>query len=256
MGRVIRSQRKGRGSVFKSHNTHRKGAAKLRVLDGSERNGYVRGVVTEIIHDPGRGAPLAKVEFRNINKYKRDKHLFIAPEGVYSGQYIFCGKNANLTIGNVKPIGEMPEGTIVCNLEEKPGDRGSLAKCSGDYAIIVAHNPDAGITRVKLPSGSKKIISSACRATVGQVSGGGRTEKPLLKAGRAYHKYRVKRNSWPKVRGVAMNPVEHPHGGGNHQHIGHASTVRRDAPPGQKVGLIAARRTGYKRGVAAIGEKD
>nr|CAB3503925.1 unnamed protein product [Digitaria exilis] len=69
---------------------------------------------------------------------------------------------------------------------------------------------------------------------IGQVAGGGRTEKPMLKAGNAYHKYRVKRNCWPKVRGVAMNPVEHPHGGGNHQHIGHASTVRRDAPPGQK----------------------
>ena len=69
--------------------------------------------------------------------------------------------------------------------------------------------------------------------------------------GNAYHKYRVKRNCWPKVRGVAMNPVEHPHGGGNHQHIGHASTVRRDAPPGQKVGLIAARRTGRLRGQAA-----
>jgi large subunit ribosomal protein L8e len=110
-----------------------------------------------------------------MNRFGKDKQLFIAPEGVYSGQYVYCGKNATLTIGNVKPIGEMPEGTIVCNLEEKPGDRGSIAKCSGDYAIIVAHNPDAGITRVKLPSGSKKIISSACRAAVGQVSGGGRT---------------------------------------------------------------------------------
>ncbi|RZC56382.1 hypothetical protein C5167_015237 [Papaver somniferum] len=79
---------------------------------------------------------------------------------------------------------------------------------------------------------------------IGQVAGGGRTEKPMLKEGNAYHKYRVKRNNWPKFRGVAMNPVENPHGGGNHQHIGHASTVRRDAPPGIKVGLIAARRTG------------
>lgn len=61
MGRVIRGQRKGAGSVFKSHNTHRKGAAKLRVLDAAERNGYIKGVVTDIIHDPGRGAPLAKV---------------------------------------------------------------------------------------------------------------------------------------------------------------------------------------------------
>ncbi|KAE8655965.1 60S ribosomal protein L8 [Hibiscus syriacus] len=86
---------------------------------------------------------------------------------------------------------------------------------------------------------------------IGQVAGGGRTEKPLLKAGNAYHRFRVKRNCWPKVRGVAMNPVEHPHRDGNHQHIDHASTVRRDAPPGQKVGLIAARRTGRLRGQAA-----
>ena len=68
--------------------------------------------------------------------------------------------------------------------------------------------------RVKLPSGAKKLLQSNCRAMVGQVAGGGRTEKPLLKAGNAYHKFRVKRNCWPRVRGVAMNPVDHPHGGG------------------------------------------
>ncbi|GFP93516.1 60S ribosomal protein l8-1, partial [Phtheirospermum japonicum] len=94
--------------------------------------------------------------------------------------------------------------------------------------------------RIRLPLGAKRIVPSGCRAVVGQVAGGGRTKKPMLKARIAYHKYRVKRNSWPKVRGVAMNPVEHHHGGGNHRHIGHASTVRRDAPPGQKVGLSFA----------------
>ena len=73
-------------------------------------------------------------------------------------------------------------------------------------------------------------------------------DKPVLKAGNNHHKFRVKRNSWPKVRGSAMNPVEHPHGGGNHQHVGHPTTVARSAVPGQKVGLIAARRTGLLRG--------
>lgn len=96
----------------------------------------------------------------------------------------------------------------------------------------------------------------SARAMVGIVAGGGRMDKPLLKAGRAYHKYKAKRNEWPKVRGVAMNPVEHPHGGGNHQHIGHASTCRRDAPPGQKAGMIAARRTGRIRGRATIRDAD
>lgn len=142
----------------------------------------------------------------------------------------------------------MPEGTIICNVEEKIGDRGALARCSGNYGTIISHSEDGLRTRVRLPSGAKKTVPSSARAMVGIVAGGGRTDKPILKAGRAYHKYKVKRNKWPKVRGVAMNPVDHPHGGGNHQHIGHPSTVRRDAPPGQKVGLIAARRTGRLRG--------
>ena len=201
-------------------------------------------------------ARATQVVFNDPIRYRKAKELFIAPEGLYTGQFIYAGKKATLTIGNTKPVGKMPEGTIICNVEEKAGDRGAIARASGDYAIVVAHNPDAGITRIKLPSGSKKVIPSSCRATVGQVAGGGRTEKPLLKAGAAYHKYKAKRNSWPKVRGVAMNPVEHPHGGGNHQHIGHASTVRRDAPPGQKVGLIAARRTGRLKGTAKVLDKE
>lgn len=97
------------------------------------------------------------------------------------------------------PVGTMPEGTIVCNLEEKTGDRGRLARASGNYATVIAHNPDTKKTRVKLPSGAKKVIPSNNRAMVGIVAGGGRIDKPILKAGRAYHKYKAKRNCWPKV---------------------------------------------------------
>ncbi len=146
----------------------------------------------------------------------------------------------------------MPEGTIICSLEEKPGDRGKLARASGNYATVISHNPETKKSRVKLPSGAKKVISSTNRAVVGVVAGGGRIDKPLLKAVRAFHKYRVKRNCWPRTRGVAMNPVDHPHGGGNHQHVGHSTTVPRQSAPGQKVGLIAARRTGLLRGAAAV----
>ena len=87
--------------------------------------------------------------------------------------------------------GMMPEGTIISNLEEKTGDRGRIARGSGNYAIVIAHNPDTKRTRVKLPSGTKKVIPSANRAMVGLVAGGGRIDKPILKAGRAYHKYKV-----------------------------------------------------------------
>jgi len=254
MGKIILAQRKGKGSVFKAHTRTRVGPAKLRALDYSERHGYLRGVIKDIVHDPGRGAPLAKVQFMNPYHPKRDNELFLAVEGMYTGQFIYCGKKAKLTVGNCLPLKQVPEGTVVCNVENKLGDRGSFARGSGCYALVIAHDEDKGTTRLRLPSGGKKSVPSDARAQIGVIAGGGRTDKPLLKAGRSYHKYKVKRNSWPKVRGVAMNPVEHPHGGGNHQHIGMPSTVHRYVPPGRKVGLIAARRTGRLRGVKKTGQ--
>jgi large subunit ribosomal protein L8e len=253
MGRVVRAQRKGSPKgVFQSHVHHRKGAAKLRSLDFAERHGYIKGIVKEIMHDTGRGAPLAFVQFQNPYHYRKDNQLFVAAEGLYTGQSIYCGNRASLQVGNVLPIGNMPEGSIICNVEGREGDRGKMAKASGSYATVVGHNTDTGKSRIKLPSGMKKTIASTSRAMVGIVAGGGRMGKPILKAGVAYYKNKAKRNGWPVVRGVAMNPVEHPHGGGNHQHIGHASTVKRSAPPGQKVGLIAARRTGRVRGTKIV----
>merc|ERR1712050_416668 len=168
----------------------------------------------------------------------------------WSAQKVFAPDSSSTPVK--KPLSAL---VTSCQLDKKSGDRGKIAKASGGYCTIVAHNTDTGKTRVKLPSGIKKLYSSRNRAMLGLVAGGGRIDKPMLKAGRAYHKFRVKRNCWPKVRGVAKNPVEHPHGGGNHQHIGKPSTVRRDASPGKKVGLIAARRTGRIRGTRVINNK-
>lgn len=198
------------------------------------------------------GAPLARVTFRDPYRYKLHTETFIAAEGMHTGQFVYCGKKAVLSVGNVLPLSSLPEGTVVCNVEERAGDRGTLARTSGNYATIIGHDTEGNQSRIRLPSGAKKTVPSTARATVGIVAGGGRIDKPLLKAGRAYHKYKVKRNSWPKTRGVAMNPVDHPHGGGNHQHIGHSSTVKRSSVPGQKVGLIAARRTGLHRGTVKV----
>lgn len=254
MGRVIRAQRRGApgGVKGRTNTTHRVGPVRLRKLDYAEREGYVRAKIADIVHDPGRGAPVIKVTFRNAYHDRKDEDIMMAPEGVYAGQFLYMGTKAQLAIGNVLPVGKMPEGAICCQVERYPGDRGKLAKTSGEYVTVVGHNEEAGITKIRLPSGSKKNISSDCRGMVGLVAGGGRTEKPMLKAGRAHHKYKAKRNEWPKVRGVAMNPVDHPHGGGNHQHLGMPGTRSRQAPPGQKVGLIAARRTGRVRGRGAV----
>merc|ERR1719359_1566457 len=119
-------------------------------------------------------------------------------------------------------------------MEAKWGDRGCFSRSSGTYCIVIGHSEDGAKTRIRLPSGARKTISGHCRASVGIVAGGGRTDKPVLKAGNLHHKYARKRKMWPIVRGVVMNPVDHPHGGGNHKHIGKPSTVSRFCPPGQK----------------------
>ena len=134
----------------------------------------------DIIHDPGRGAPLAKVQFRDPYRFKLHLETFIANEGMYTGQFIYAGKKAALTVGNVLPLGSVPEGTLVTNVEEKMGDRGVLGRTSGNYIQVIGQNPDEGKTRVKLPSGAKKVIKSSARGMIGVVAGGGRTDKPLL----------------------------------------------------------------------------
>ncbi|KAG2378585.1 hypothetical protein C9374_008224 [Naegleria lovaniensis] len=249
MGKRIRAQRKGNGAgPYKTRSIHKIAKPQYRKWDFSEREGFMKGVVRQILHEPGRGAPLAEVVFRDPLKPKKDIQHFLAPEGLYTGQFVFCGKKAELKIGNVLPIGNLPEGTVCCNVERKTGDRGALARAAGESAVIIAHSED-GKTRVKLPSGVKKTLPSDNRATVGVIACGGKTERPVLKASTNYFRFKAKgRKQWPRVRGVAMNPVEHPHGGGNHQHIGKPSTVSRWTPAGRKVGLIAARRTGRIRG--------
>lgn len=173
---------------------------------------------------------------------------------MYTGQYVYCGQKASLAVGNVLPLNKIPEGTLISNIEQNIGDKGHLGRATGCYAIVVGHASDGSKTRIKLPSGSRKTLKGENRATVGVVAGGGRTDKPILKAGTSYHKHKLRRSVWPRIRGVAMNPVEHPHGGGNCQHIGHSSTIGRRMVPGQKVGLIAARRSGRIRGGNKLGK--
>merc|ERR1719476_181899 len=216
MGRCIRAQRHGGSLIFTSRSTHRVAPARFRTLDYVERNGYIKGVVKDIVHDAGRGAPLAKVAFRDTYRYKQRVEYFVAVEGMYTGQFVYAGTKASLSVGNILPVNCMPEGTIISNIEAKVGDRGSLARTSGTCGIIIGHTEDGTKTRVRMPSGMRKAIMGSCRAMIGIVAGGQRTDKPLLKANNSYYKSHAKKRNWPRVRGVAMNPVEHPHGGGNH----------------------------------------
>ena len=102
--------------------------------------------------------------------------LFIATEGLATGSFVYCGKKATLSVGNVLPLAALPEGTIVCNVEEQPGDRGALARTSGNYATVIGHDLDSGKTRIRLPSGAKKSVNALARATIGIVAGGGQSQ--------------------------------------------------------------------------------
>merc|ERR1712109_160692 len=108
-----------------------------RAVDYAERHGYIKGVIRDIIHDPGRGAPLAVVHFRDPYRYKVRKELFVAAEGMYSGQFVYCGKKAQITIGNVMPIGQMPEGTIVCNLVEPTTNTKSRGTAGPRFVVLL-----------------------------------------------------------------------------------------------------------------------
>jgi large subunit ribosomal protein L2 len=197
----------------------------------------VSGTVVDIEHDPARSAPVADIEFAD-----GDRRLVLAPEGITVGDEIQVGVSAAIEPGNTLPLAEIPEGVPVCNVEANQGDGGKFARASGVSATLLSH--DRNVTVVQLPSGEMKRLDPQCRATIGVVAGGGRTEKPMLKAGNKYHKVKSRGTVWPRVRGVAMNAVDHPFGGGGRQHPGKPKSISRNAPPGRKVGDISSRRTG------------
>jgi large subunit ribosomal protein L2 len=200
------------------------------------------GEVVELIHSPVHSAPLARVKHS-----EGELSLVVATEGISIGQSIAFGNNVSLRPGNVTCLGKIPEGTPINNLELRPGDGGRIARSGGSSCIVEGHL-DNGRVRVRLPSGKIKELPAACRATLGVLAGHGRSEKPLMTAGAAHYKAKARGKQYPTVSGVAMNPVDHPHGGGNHQAVHGPNSVARGAPPGSKVGHIAPSRTGRGRG--------
>jgi len=228
-------QRRGRGgSVFLAPSWNKVGKVRYHVTLPEERSSSMEFTVKDIIHEQGRGAPVAVVKDNGATT------LMVAPEGIYVGQKLMFGSSAFIDVGNVLPLEKIPEGTMICNIEGMPGDGGRFVRSAGGYATLVSHSGKTAL--VQFPSGTVRAFDGRCRATIGIVASGGMTEKPVLKAGNNYHKYRARTAKYPRVRGKAMSPYAHPHGGGNHPTGGRP--VSRNAPPGQKVGIIASRRTG------------
>ncbi|OUJ18843.1 Ribosomal protein L2 [Methanonatronarchaeum thermophilum] len=234
MGKRTRSQRSGRGNLYSAPSHKYK--TKIGHPSADED---LKGEVIDIEHDPARNAPIARVKFSN-----NDERLVLVQEGISTGDKIECGTEVEIAPGNTTYLAEIPEGTPVCNVEGKPGDKGKYIRASGTYGILIAH--DIGKAIVQLPSGELKWFSPKCKATIGVVAGGGRTEKPFVKAGNKFKKMKAKGGKYPTVRGVAMNAVDHPFGSGRTQTPGRSKSSARGASPGRKAGSIASSRTGKR----------
>lgn len=189
-----------------------------RVIDFQRTKDDVPAKVTSIEYDPNRSARIALITYAD-----GVKNYIIAPNGLKVGQTLLSGKTASPEIGNTLFLEDIPLGTIVHNIELKPGKGAALARSAGTYAQLAAR--DGRYAIIKLPSGETRMVLTSCRATVGVVSN---PDHSLERSGKAGRKRWLGRR--PRTRGVAMNPVDHPMGGGEGRASGGHPRSRRGMP--------------------------
>jgi large subunit ribosomal protein L2 len=201
---VTKKKMAGRNAQGRITVRHRGGGNKrrIRIIDFKRDKNGVPGRVSAIEYDPGRSARIALVVYRD-----GDKRYILAPVGLKVGDPILSAVDADVKAGNTLPLQNMPNGTTIHNIELTPGRGGQIVRSAGTAAQLMAKEGE--YTLLRLPSGEMRRVLSECRATVGQV---GNVENSLIKLGKAGRiRHRRRR---PQVRGSAMNPVDHPHGGG------------------------------------------
>jgi large subunit ribosomal protein L2 len=236
MGKRLTVQRRGKGSPMFRSPSHKHAG---RAAHPSFKTTDVKGTVAKLLHCSGHTAPLMMIKWET-----GEKQLTVAPEGIRMNDTIEIGAEKT-DVGCTLQLKDIPEGTLIYNIESIPGDGGKFARASGVFAKVLAKQ--GGMVSVMLPSKKQKKLNLTCRATVGVVAGGGRPEKPLLKAGTRFFKNRSRAKVWPVVCGQSQNAVEHPHGGAQSSHKNKPDIARRFAPAGAKIGKIRPKRTGRKR---------
>ena len=201
---ATRKKMAGRNAQGKITVRHRGGGSKrrIRIVDFKRDKVGVPGRVAAIEYDPGRSARIALIFYRD-----GDKRYIIAPVGMKVGDAVQAGPDAEVKPGNTLPLQNIPNGTVIHNIELTPGRGAQIVRSAGASAQLMAKEGD--YTLLRLPSGEMRRVLSTCQATVGQV---GNVENSLIKLGKAGRTRHRRRR--PQVRGVVMNPVDHPHGGG------------------------------------------
>jgi large subunit ribosomal protein L2 len=200
--------------------------------------GSMTGTVVDITHDPGRSAPIA------IIRSERGKRvLHIASEGLQVGSTIKYG--GDVSVGNVIELGSIPEGTKISGIETFPGSGPKMCRSSGVFAQVLGKSGNK--VSLQFSSGIIRDLDVRCRATIGIPAASGRVEKPWMKAGTEWYAKHARGKLFPRSAGVAMTATDHPYGGRS-KRPRPSRTVSRHAPPGAKVGSIAARRVGKRKG--------
>ena len=184
---------------------------KYRIIDFKRRKDNMEATVIGIEYDPNRSANIALVQYED-----GEKAYILAPQGLKDGDKVVSGETADIKPGNCMPISSIPVGTLIHNIELNPGQGGKLVKAAGQSAQLMAK--EGKYAHVRLPSGEMRLILAKCRATIGVIGNSDHENVKIGKAGRKRHM-----GIRPTVRGSVMNPVDHPHGGGEGRApVGHA----------------------------------
>src|SRR3712207_438794 len=194
----------GRNANGRKTSRHRGGGAKrlYRRIDFKRRKDGIPANVATIEYDPNRTAYIALLHYAD-----GEKRYILAPQRLRVGQTVMSGPGAEVVTGNSLPLAAMPIGTVVHNVELEPGRGGQMARAAGAAVQLMAK--EAGLATLRLPSGEMRMVRAECRATVGAIGNADHQNVKIGKAGRKRHM-----GVRPQTRGTAMNPVDHPHGGG------------------------------------------
>ncbi len=211
-----KKEKAGRNSYGRITVRHQGGGnrQKYRIIDFKRQKDNMEATILGIEYDPNRSANIALIQYKD-----GEKAYILAPQGLTDGDKVISGETVDIKPGNCMPINSIPVGTLIHNIEINPGQGGKLVKAAGQSAQLMAK--EGKYAHVRLPSGEMRLILARCRATIGVI---GNTEHENVKIGKAGRKRHM---GWrPEVRGSVMNPVDHPHGGGEGRApIGHAGPL-------------------------------
>ena len=211
-----KKEKAGRNSYGRITVRHQGGGnrQKYRIIDFKRRKDNMEATVIGIEYDPNRSANIALIQYED-----GEKAYILAPQGLTDGDKVISGETADIKVGNCMPIDSIPVGTLIHNIELNPGQGGKLVRTAGQSAQLMAK--EGKYATLRLPSGEMRKVLAKCRATIGVIGNADHENVKIGKAGRKRHM------GWrPEVRGSVMNPVDHPHGGGEGKApVGHAGPM-------------------------------